>query len=152
MWYDPNSKAARQELAYALLAGINTAGFQHEEIPGTHEAVYSRPVDGKRDVRILVYTSIIQGTHGPEVRTCGTDAIRVCAVYRNKLGQDRGIAKAEARVNRTGEIEQIASRTLDRMRGVWKEARGAKVCPQCGAPCFISKKGNEVCADTCWVR
>ncbi len=150
MKYDPTSQASRQELAYALLHRMGVTGFQHEEIPGTHEAVFSRPVEGKRDVRILVYTSIIQGPRGPEVRTCGTDAIRVCAVYRNKQGQERGIAKAEARVNRTGEIEDIASRTHSRMREVWKEAWGSQSCKECGAPLFLSKKKNLVCADACW--
>lgn len=150
MKYDPTSRASRQELAVELLNKMAATGFVYEQIVGTHEAVFSRPVDGKPGIRVLVYTSVEQGPTGPEVRDCGTDAIRVCAVYRNKKGQDRGLAKAEARVNRVGQIEDIAIRTHERMRSVWSIARQGNSCSACGAPMFLSKKKNLVCADTCW--
>jgi hypothetical protein len=150
--YIPESRSSRIELALVLLGKMSQTGFSHEEIPGTKEAVYSRQVEGKPGVRILVYTSVEQGPLGPEARSVGSDAIRVCAVYRNKKGQDRGITKAEARVNRTGQIEDIASRTHSRMREVWLAARQGSSCPHCGAPLFLSRKNNLVCADACWAQ
>lgn len=148
--YNPESRSSRQELALELLNKMAVTGCSHEVIPGTKEAVFSRPVEGKPGVRLLVYTSVEQGPRGPETRGVGTDAIRVCAVYRNKKGQERGIAKAEARVNRTGKIEEIVARTHTRMREVWLMAHKGKSCKDCGAPLFESKKGNLVCADACW--
>ena len=148
--YNPESRSSRQELAVELLNKMSETGFAYELIPGTHEAVFSRPVDGKPGIRVLVYTSVEQGPTGPETRGVGADAIRVCAVYRNKKGQDRGLAKAEARVNRVGQVEDIATRTHERMRSVWGIARQGTSCSACGAPMFLSKKKNLVCADTCW--
>jgi hypothetical protein len=152
MRYDPENKAVRMELALELLGKMHETGFVHEPIEGTKEAVFSRPVEGMKNLRVLVYTSIVQGPQGPEVRGCGTDAIRVCAVYRSSAGRDRGCAKAEARVFRVGETENIVSRTHERMREVYKQAKSLPCCSKCGAPLFLSKKGNSVCADLCWTQ
>lgn len=152
MHYNSESKAARMELAIELLRKMQETGFVHEKIEGTKEAVFSRAVEGTKGIRVLVYTSVVQGGGGPEVRGVGTDAIRVCAVYRNSAGRDRGCAKAEARVFRVGEIESIVSRTHTRMREVYKQALSLPCCAKCGAPLFVSKRGNSVCADACWTQ
>ena len=146
MTYDPRSQSSRQVLAGALIEMLENAGFAREEIPGTKEAVYSRPLNEK--VRVACYTSIVNG----ECRDVGYDAIRVVALYSAKDGKSRGICKAEKRVNRVGQVSAIVDRTLERMREVYSMARTPDRCESCGAPKFVSKKGNSVCADLCWIK
>ncbi len=151
MKYDPGVPHLRRELAFELLAKMGEAGFAHEKIEGTHEAVFSRSIPEKPGVRLLVYTSVVPGVQGPEVREVGADAIRVCAVYRTKEGRDKGLLRAESRVHRVGQVLDIVSRTHGRMREVWALAKSCETC-SCGAPFFLSKKGNKVCADLCWKK
>ena len=145
MKYEPRNQGSRQALAGALVDMLEDAGFAREIIPGTKEAVYSRPLNEK--VRVACYTSIVSG----ECRDVGYDAIRVVALYSAKDGKSRGICKAEKRVNRVGQVEAIVERTLERMREVYKTAQTPDRCECCGAPKFVSKKGNPVCADLCWL-
>jgi len=151
MKYDHEDRGHREILAATMVAMLDNAGFT-EEPPKDRgfytrkERMFSRPVGG--GIRVCVYTTVV----GDEVRRVGTDAIRVCAVYTASDGRDRGIARAEKRVNRTGEIVAITDRTLERMREVWgliKTKGGIERC-HCGAPKFRSKKGNHVCAELCW--
>ncbi|OHD18668.1 MAG: hypothetical protein A2Y38_19545 [Spirochaetes bacterium GWB1_59_5] len=146
--YNPLAPQDRLELAAALVLKLQECNFHLEDRPGTKERVYSRTVDGSPGIRVLVYTTV----EGKQVREVGDDAIRVVAVYTNKEGQERGIAKAEKRVHRTGEFQAIVDRTYARMREVYALAKQAEKCPSCGAPLFKSKKGNLVCADICWQR
>jgi hypothetical protein len=144
--YDPENSNDRMALADALLALFERALFVEVEIPGTKERVFARELpdtDGR--TRLLIYSTIV----GNYCRTVGKDAIRVCAVYRSNDGRERGIASADKRVNRTGEIDAIAERVIDRMRQCWKATKTAERC-HCGAPKFKSKAGNMVCADICW--
>jgi len=148
MSYNPHS-TDRKVLADAILALMARSIFTEESRPGTREKVFAREVpdtDGK--VRVLVYTSI----EGDMTRECGDDAIRVCAVYKARDGFDRGIASAEKRVNRTGEITSITDRLIERMREVWKATKTAEKCSKCGAPMFKTKAGKLCCADLCWKR
>ena len=90
------------------------------------------------------------------------DAIRVCGVYTNREGQERGIVKAQARVFRVGQTEEIPERMVTRMREVWVASNRPVSCNKCGAPKFKSKLrekrgkiicgGNEVCAEACWTN
>lgn len=146
--YDPNNRTDRKILAQAILDLMARSVFVAEARPGTKEKVFAREVpgtDGK--IRVLVYTTIENG----EARDCGKDAIRVCAVYKARDGQDRGIAAAESRVNRVGEVGAITDRLIERMRKVWTVTKTAKKC-HCGAPKFLAKSGNLCCADLCWKR
>jgi hypothetical protein len=146
--YDPENANHRQLLASTLCAMLMHAGFE-EEPPKDQgwytrkEKLFSREVGG--GIRVAVYTTIV----GDETRKAGKDAIRVAAIYTNRNGDDKGIARCEKRVNRTGEIVAITDRTLDRMREVWKLAKVSERC-HCGAPMFRSRNGNHVCADICW--
>jgi len=147
MSYNPQSSTDRVILADALLALMKRSVFVEEFRAGTTEKVFAREVpgtDGK--VRVLVYTSI----EGNQTRECGDDAIRVCAVYKARDGQDRGIASAEKRVNRVGEIGAITDRLIERMREVWSATKTAEKCPKCGAPMFKAKSSKLCCADLCW--
>ena len=148
MNYDPNSSTDRTILSGAILALMERSLFIEEERPGTNERVFAREVpntDGK--IRVLIYTSI----EGAMTRRCGKDAIRVCAVYTARDGRDRGIASAEKRVHRVGEISAITDRLIERMREVWKAVLTREKC-HCGAPKFKAKSKNLVCADLCWKR
>lgn len=119
--YNPLDSQDRFSLALALGAKMEECGFQEESRVGTKERVYSRSVIGSPGIRVLVYT--------------------------NPEGVERGIVKAEKRVYRTGEILGIVSRTYQRMREVYGLAMKAAKCSHCGAPLFLSRKGNLVCAD-----
>jgi hypothetical protein len=126
---------------FARVTGLN----------GTSEDVYEFPVKEMFKTSIVVYSTIVNGV----ARGNGADAIRVMVLYSRDDGQARALLK-EGRVNRTGEIEGIVSRTLLRMRHCFtelrdRERRGLR-CSKCGAPLFTSKAGNEVCVETCWVK
>ena len=56
------------------------------------------------------------------------------------------------RVIRGAEANAIIERTVERARGVWRDAQKAPHCTACGAPMFVSKAGNSVCADLCWKK
>lgn len=76
------------------------------------EVVYERlhVVDAR--YRVLIYTSI--GKHAGEARGCGGDAIRVVAVYEDGT-RSFGVAKLP-RVFRTGSVEKVLERTIERAR------------------------------------
>jgi len=152
MTYDPESRSSRESLAIDLLVKLRECGFSLErEMNGTDEAVYAREVHGTNGtLRVLVYTTVVDGGGVPVVRECGKDAIRVCAVYKSpRTGLDRGL-NSETRTNRTGTVAAIVKRMHGRMRSVYGAAMNLPCCAKCGAPTFKSKKGNLVCADLCW--
>ena len=151
MRYDANQRDSRELLAVSVIAQLGESGFSKEERPGSTEAVYSREVNGTDGkIRVLVYTSVIPSVHGFDIRGTGGDSIKVCALYTGRGGKERGIVK-ETRVHRVGEIEDIVSRMLDRMRKVYRKAQTGERCSKCGAPKFTSKSGNACCADLCWL-
>lgn len=143
--YDPENFDDRMELANVLRDMFQVSKFKLENPGGQWEEIYSfqMPVP---NMRILVYSTI----QGSATRASGKDAIRVVAVYKAKDGQERGIVK-ETRINRTGTVKGISDRTLERMRSVYLNALHPEKC-HCGAPKFISKNGNAVCAELCWVK
>lgn len=149
MTYDPNDYVHRTQLATALNRMLSIAGFEALDGPEHAEKVYRYKAIGGTE--ILVYSSIV----GTAVRGDGEDAIRVAAVYRRRDGEVRGLFK-DTRVNRTGEIDRIVTRTHERMRNAYMHIRdhfkAGMVCKSCGAPLFKSKNGNWTCAETCWVK
>lgn len=148
MKYNPESRTSRVHLATILLQTLQEAGFAEESNTGssTREKVFYRMVDSNPRLRIRVFTSIV----GDEVRKNGKDAIRACIVYRRKDGEDHGVG-SETRVNRTGDTEDICNRMLGRMRSAWVEAHKLKLC-ECGAPKYLSRNNNLVCAEWCWKK
>jgi hypothetical protein len=137
----------RWALATEVKMAVMALGFSPKEIPGTAELVLSRSSGRLRGVEVLVYTTIV----GEAVRPMGVDAIRVCAVFNPTEGRGRGICK-ERKVLRTGKIEEIPGRVVDRIKDIAGEVNGLKHCNRCGAPGLVSKKGNLYCADACWTR
>lgn len=157
--YNPASALDRGRLAHELVRQLEAAGFTPSK-DDQGEIVYqrqvSRPVGqgrGRTDlagVLVLVWTSI-PPRGALAVRESGKDAIRVCSVYRS---DDRsfGLAK-ETRVNRTGTIENIVDRTLERARSTWRAALDRPTCSSCGAITFVAKTSKrDVCAALCFKR
>lgn len=150
MAYDSNSLASRKELAEAIRATLETAGFVRisGDTVRANEEVYQRSVKGGAFVR--VFTTI---NDGGWCRPNGADAIRVCGVWVSSHGgqqKSRGLT-SETRVNRTGEINAITGRMLERMRAVWKEVNTRPVCRSCSAMTFQSKAGKPTCCRLCWL-
>lgn len=152
MSYDPFNITHRRELATALINMLEQSGFTEVQLPGTVEKTYARPVNDR--IRVVVYTSIKDDA----VRGKDFDAIRVTALYTTQRpvlnGKEKGIIK-DRRVHRSGHIngkDGIIDRVYHRMRNVWELSSPPKcTCNACGAPKFISKAGNEVCAEMCWL-
>lgn len=154
--YDPGMPVLRQLLALSIIKKLDECGFKLElEDKGFAgrevERIYTRPVEGEKDMQIKVYTTVVGGGEGRdiEVRANGKDAIRVCATYKTKSGAERGLVK-ETRVNRTGNIDDIVDRMYSRMRTAYKLASSGEKCPKCGAPKFRAKSGKLCCAEICW--
>lgn len=150
MTYDPSSPADRRALAVSLNAMLVNAGFVKQEVEYT-EDVYEREVPQVPGARIVVFSSISRG----EARELGADAIRVIVLFRRKDGSDRPLIK-EGRVFRTGTIDKITARTLERMRDAFSDLRTRERsgfrCKHCSAPLFVSRNGKDVCAETCWAK
>ena len=145
MRYNPTEYNHRALLANGIVNTIKAKGFDQISLLGCREAVFTKPVSGK--IQIRIYTSIEGGT----VRDCGDDAIRVCTVYATRDGGVRGVGH-ETRINRVGDINGIVVRLAERIAKSMEAANDLPCCPNCGAPQFKSKKGNMVCADLCWKR
>lgn len=164
--YVPESALSRAELAAELVRRLEAAGFARDTTRRSGERVYTRGVSrpgrsrGQREplegVSVEVFTTIVETGHGCEVRELGKDAIRVCAVHRHadpETGKTkrRGLVK-EARVFRTGKIEEIAERAIERARKVWAAVLERPTCRDCGCVTFESRKGNDVCAKVCFAQ
>ena len=81
----------------------------------------------------------------------GEDAIRTCIVWQDpKTNLFTPISKS-TRVNRTGEMEEIVERTLQRGRDLFSTLPSVQKC-NCGAPKAVSKAGNLYCAARCWIK
>ncbi len=155
--YDPNVPMLRQLLGLQILGKLEDAGFAEEPPtrplakPYMAEKIYAR-VDGlPPGMKVQVYTTVIGDNENVpvEVRASGKDAIRVAAVYVTKDGKTRGLGK-ETRVNRTGNINDICERMLERMRKAWMTCKTPTRC-KCGAPKFVTKNNKLACAELCWL-
>jgi hypothetical protein len=160
--YDPRIPMLRQMLALSIVNRLEEAGFtqtgnpkpkyhKRRRMAWLEERVYERMVGTTGALKVKVYTTVTGGTDDKAltVRPTGKDAIRVCGTYRMRNGKERGIV-SEQRVHRTGNIEDIVERMVVRMRQTWKALQTGEFCGQCGAPKFVSKAGNKVCAEICW--
>ena len=96
---------------------------------------------------MIVYSTITE----KEVRGIGKDAIRVVAIYENEKGERKPLGKADKRINRVGQIEDILMRVKSRIKEVQEKVDKQGLCGCCGAPMFESKRGNVVCVEACWV-
>jgi hypothetical protein len=111
--YDPSSPTQRRALASALIAGLTKAGFLEDQArSATEERVFTRGIEDTRG-KIVVYTTI----RNDAVRDEGSDAIRVAGVV-----DEKGVYKNKP-VHRTGTIQAIVNRTLERARETWAGVR-----------------------------
>lgn len=145
--YVPTSYDSRLALALELMSTLRSHGFQLRESHLDEEEVWTKNVSG---FKVVVYTTVDRLTQ--TTRKVGKDAIRVCATYQTKDGETRGVTK-ESRVNRTGTIEAIISRMVSRIELVTRKLDTVErnAC-HCGAPKFVSKNDNLVCAELCWTK
>ena len=148
MDYDPTIPGMRTALAASIVTCLEECGFtKHTDKDARYdgrEFVFTRKINDNTDVR--VYTTVADG----KARGKGKDSIRVAAVYTTRDGKTRGLVK-NRRVHRTGNIDAITERMVERMRDVWRKAARPERC-HCGAPKFVTKKGNLCCAEICWVK
>ena len=122
------SKARYVEVpAESIFETLEAKGFSRSENVG-NEVVYEFAHKLEPKLKIRVYTSIKTGADA--VRGCGEDAIRVCAVLITPA-KTYGISKSK-RVYRTGTVEGVLSRMLDRSRDAygrcneWLKARNSR--------------------------
>jgi len=144
--YNPDSALDRRVLGQALLAAFASKGFTVLPSREGTETVVVRSVEFMPRVEVRVYTSVVNGA----VRALGKDAIRATAVYTTTEGQVRGLA-SDARVFRTGTVDAIVERAVQRARDVYGAVRAVARC-RCGSPMFTAKSGKVVCAEACWTR
>ena len=147
MIYDPKSFEHRKLLASNLSNTLIEKGFSDSNNKSSgRESEFDFKSPNRKGFLIKVYSSIVNGVAREE----GEDAIRVILMWVSKDGKMTPISKS-SRVNRTGEIEKIVERTLERGRGLWKEISELEVC-SCGAPKILSKKNKLYCVDRCWIN
>lgn len=149
----------RRLLASELLGTLEEMGFVRCERLETKfgdnsEVVYAKPLKENTRYVIAVYTSCNQAGGAYVARAKGKDAIRVAGLYINKEGRTVGVIK-NSRVNRTSTTSEICNRMNKRIEDSFDQLReliseNVNACPDCGAPTFVSKKGNTVCSDFCW--
>ena len=110
--YNPNNKQHRKTLATRITKMLVAAGYTLDKTARSAEDVYRLDLTGvkKGTAYVRVSTSISKG----ELRTVGTDAIRVYAVYADNAGKSRGLVKT-TNVNRTGGMAAITGRLLTAM-------------------------------------
>jgi hypothetical protein len=110
--YNPKNKQHRKTLATRITKMLVVAGFKLDKTARSAEDVYRLDIAGvkKGTAYVRVSTSISKG----EMRTVGTDAIRVYAVYTDNAGKSRGLVKT-TNINRTGGMAAITGRLLAAM-------------------------------------
>ena len=110
--YNPKNKQHRKTLATRITKMLVAAGYTLDKTARSAEDVYRLDLTGvkKGTAYVRVSTSISKG----EMRTVGTDAIRVYAVYADNAGKSRGLVRT-TNINRTGGMAAITGRLLAAM-------------------------------------
>lgn len=96
----------------AMVAFLRSKGFAETTRHSRREVVYERSHHVDPRYKVLVYTSIAAGRATARAR--GADAIRVVAIFEGG-NSTRGVAKTK-RVFRTGTVDGVLARVLERMR------------------------------------
>ena len=102
---------------------LESKGFKRYENYGSFggtEIVYCFAHQKNPKLMVKVFTSISEGQ--TQARDCGKDAIRILTVYENKnTGKSFAVWKG-ARVYRTGTVEGVLERMLERCREAYQAA------------------------------
>lgn len=150
MNYNPQSLEDRKTLGSMILSRLSEKGFKPslDAMAGETVLDFSLLRGGlPSGFFVRVYTSVVNGI----ARGDGEDAIRVTLIWKDpKTGAFTPISK-NGRVNRTGEMEEIVERTLQRGRDLFLSLPSVPQC-KCGAPKATSKAGNLYCAARCWIK
>ena len=128
--YNPKNKQHRKTLATRITKMLVAAGYTLDKTARSAEDVYRLDLTGvkKGTAYVRVSTSISKG----EMRTVGTDAIRVYAVYQESAGKARGLVKT-TNINRTGGMAAITGRLLAAMGKTKRTAAKRATDPGCHA-------------------
>ncbi len=117
--------------ADTIIAFLKSKGFTERDAMKVrgNEIVYERAHKVDSRYKVLIYTSVRRGA--TVARGIGKDAIRVCAIFEQ--GSDsRGICKLP-RVHRTGTVDGVLQRVLERAREAYQkccDARPKKPAPK----------------------
>ena len=152
MIYNASDMYHRNKLATDLIVILGKHGFIRDREMENNKSRFAEIVLSKQikpGIKVLIFTSCSQHNGIFEARMKGNDAIRVAAVRLN--GRYRQGLIKNARVHRTGKINEIIARVLQRAKKASIKAGSPDKC-KCGAPLFLSKKGNMVCSDFCWTK
>jgi hypothetical protein len=132
-----------------ILSTLSEKGFKEtsEPMPGETVLEFQMTRGGlPNGFSIRVYTSVVDGV----ARGDGEDAIRVTLIWRDPAKNSLTPISKSTRVNRTGEMEEIVERVLQRGRDLWTSVPNISRC-NCGAPKAVSKAGKLYCAARCWI-
>ena len=150
MLYNPSLIEHRKALGSMILSTLSEKGFKEASDSVAGETVLDFSLLRKglpSGFFIRIYTSVVNGV----ARGDGEDAIRTCLIWQDpKTNLFTPISKS-TRVNRTGEMEEIVERTLQRGRDLFSTLPSVQKC-NCGAPKAVSKGGNLYCAARCWIK
>lgn len=150
MIYNPESLDHRRQLGSMILSRLSEKGFKQASDSHGGETIFDFPVTRgglPNGFIIRVYTSVVNGVARGE----GEDAIRVSLIWKNPASNVVIPVSKSGRVNRTGEMEEIVERTLQRGRDLWLASSKVSNC-RCGAPKITSKAGKLYCAARCWIK
>lgn len=98
--------------AETMFSFLESKGFWRSDKRSRREVVYERAHERDGRYRILIYTSV--GVGQTVARRSGGDAIRVAAII--DLGTYVGGIAKLPRVFRTGSVEAVLERTIERAR------------------------------------
>lgn len=110
--------------AEAIEFFLVSKGFKPVEGRSGREVVYERAHRTDARYKVLVYTSIAKGS--TRVRKLGADAIRIVALFEPGNGRQNEARKLK-RVFRTGTVEGVLERMLERMREAYTKCNDAVV-------------------------
>ena len=110
--------------AEAILTFLTGKGFTERDAMKVrgNEIVYERSHKVDSRYKVLVYTSVRRGS--TVARGIGKDAIRVCAIFEQG-SESRGICKLP-RVHRTGTVEGVLTRVIERAREAYQRCCEAR--------------------------
>lgn len=150
--YDPKILSHREELGEKLIGNLMSNFMLPKDIPLVKEIVFKKDGFDIPGIHLLCYSSVVRNKSGAyEAREVGWDAIRVVGLYTTESSNGTyPLVRADSRINRAGTIPSIIERTLACIHAVSLVCESPIICRNCGAPCFISKAGREVCAEICW--
>ncbi len=115
--------------ASAIFVFLESKGFTQAPMgkQSFKEVVYERPHHKDSRYKVLVYTSVSTGNSA--ARQLGKDAIRVVALFEqggpNHVGQVYSEARKQKRIFRTGTVEGVLERMLERMREAYAKCGDA---------------------------